>query len=484
MRKEKEIETKNMENLVSKVAKKLADDKKEAFETEENFEELDELDENEYGDRLAEQIGFDLFDYCEQLQKTKNDAVIYVIKRNGEMLTTRYHPCSWEMIQKAYGPGSYQVMAKSSITKKFLKSETRALAAVDETEFAFGRKPEVQHVNTTPQGPGFMEMFALMKDTEDKGKAEAREMAKEQAMSSNNMMQLVVTMMQTTNNQSQNMFIEMAKINATIADKLTESQSRMFEKMEDRFEKILENIGTKEKDKGMSVLELMKMSEDAQKKGFDMFDKIGKIAEIKAAERVAMLEENRPTGRSKDSSLVEKLIDNVLPTVTNAIAAGQRADQENARRALYSGTLPNAPQTFRPRPRTQTAQGTGSVEAKNTTGTQNGEHGRPLDGSNSEQNIVNSLGLPTMNTETVIISKERIEELISPEVGKSMLLADTPKVGAEKIRNMLRDNNITVKLFLDAFKKEDITNIVTKYSLPIEAVAWLEGVYADIEIAS
>lgn len=495
MAKSKENESKQMDKMADQVAKKVmaslstepsngnngagsfvAPDLNFAFADKDN-----ENTEEAYSEQLAETIGFDIFDFCDKVVK-QGDQIKYEIRKNGEMLATKVHPYSWERLQKDYGAGSYQVTARSMITRKYVKHETRPVANIDGSDTPFQRPEENQEPK--PQAPGFMEMFSLMNNVSEKSKAEAREMAREQASASNVMMQGFIAMMQNSSTQAQQMFLEMSKLNMNVAEKLTEVTNKMFEKMEDRFEKIVEKLGKNKGDDNLGVLQLMQLTENAQKKGFDMFDKISKIAEAKADEKLEMLEQNRDTkARGDKSSIVDRLVDNVLPTITNAISEQQKRDAQQRRFLPRSQQLnPSQAPRFEQRARVNPSP-TNPAPEKSQVQT-NSEHSGANSGKVSEPSNItmNEFGLPRMNVaEPVIPTKTSIEEWLVPVMGKCLLKLESTETGAKEIIKVLQENKIPVKLFLDVFKKEDATPIVEKYGLPKEAVVWFEGVYANIE---
>jgi len=478
MASKREKEVAQSGKLADEVAKRVISSMNEP--EVDNFDDLTPESETEYGEQLADTVGFDIFDYGDQRQK-QGDQVLYVIKKNGEMLTSRYHPYSWEKLQGEFGAGSYQIVAKSLITKKYLKSETRPVAEPQGTHFKFGNEEPKQQI---AQAPGFMEIFSLMNNASEKSRLEAREMSKDQAQNSNAMLQGFVTMMQTMSNQSQTMFMEMAKLNQNVAEKMTENTNKMFEKMDERFQKIIEKIGHK-KDDEFGAMALIKLTEDSQKKGFDMFDKISKLAEMKAEEKIQLLEENRPEKTGK-KSMVDTLIESVLPSVTQALQAAQPQAQrpQQPRRYLPQQPRPYAPQATGPGQRNQNPGNPTVGQVETAQGQASGENSRGASRNNNESGnaLKNQFGLPTMKVEPLEIkTKEAIEEILVPVMGASLLALDNIKAGADKIKNTLQENGIPVKLFIESFKKEDAVGLATKYSLPPEAATWFEGVYADIE---
>lgn len=460
--------------------------------------------EAEYSDNLIDAISFDIFDYCDGIVK-KGDQVKYEIRKNGELLTSKLHPCSWDKIQSDFGEGSYQVTARSMVTKKYIKHQTMVLADnPNGAKTTQQRQEETQQTAQQQQSqPSFMEILTLINNLDTKAKNEAREMAKEQATSSNAVVTSMLTLMQSNQQQSQNMFMEIAKLSTSMTEKLTETTNRMFEKMEDRFEKIVEKLSTKKEEKGMDAFQIIKMTEDAQRKGFDMFSKMNDLAEKKLEERLEIMEENKGSNtKSEKTSMLDRLIDNVVPTITSAINKQQQIDAQQRRLLPRQSQRPVQPQAAGHRQGTPNAPMQASTQAKVAQVPTSSTDVRPSNGQGLESAKAitqsNEFGLPTFTPkaavkevkveapviETPIIeipTKESIEKLLVPAMAKCLLKLDSVENGALEIKKVLQENNIPVKLFLDTFKKEDAATLPEKYSLPTEAAIWFEGVYANIE---
>lgn len=500
MAKEKVASAAKIEKLVDRQIKKIVEEKMkddcvaDSFGDEEGTSDDAAEVAAEQDAKLEEALGFDIFDYCDKRQEEKKDSIQYTIYKNGELLVTRHHPCSWEVIRKTYGPGSYQVKARSLVTKQYVKHQSQAISGDEEVQYKFGGgredAPPAQPVQ--PQiNP--MEMFRAMTDISEKSKSEAREMAKEQAGSMASIMTVFSTMMQSQAQQSQTMFMELAKMQMATAEKMSETTSRLFEKMDTRFEKLVEKLAEtpKKKEDSLSMFEVMKLMEDSQKKGYDQFSKISDLAEEKVEERMALIEETKGSGgRGEKTSMVEKLIEGVMPVLAKSMEASNNQIQNQARGVLpQPQQRPYHPQAARSGQRTFSTppQTGGQGAAAPYQANSNPMGGDRRNDINQTNVITNDLGLATVkfpDKKVEVLTKQTIEDFLVPTIATALLAAETPEAGKERIIKVLQEKNISVQLFLETFTKEDAKQIVEKYTLPQEAVAWFESVYANIEASA
>jgi len=471
-------------------------------------------DDNEVEDGEAI-AAFDIFDWCDETTK-KGHQIQYVIKRNGEMLTTKYHPYSWEQVQKEFRGGQYQVVAKSLTTKRYLKSETRTLSdpirGTENVDMEMNPKTVTLQA-PTPQGPNFMEMFTLMQSMSEKQRAESREVAKENAQISQQNMLAFVEMMKSSQTGSQQMFYEIAKMTQQVSEKLAESQRAMFEKMESRFEKILDKVSdpgrAKPEKSEFGLLDLLKMQQESQEKGFQLFNQLSQIAEQKASERLELIEELKGDGSQapvREKSMTDTLIETMLPTIAGAIASqGQvpaavgSLPQPPVRRSLPAAqgrAVTHAPRPAESRSTASVAQ-TQTVSKAKATPTQTASAvSRVGGGTVSGENAVkrNALGLPVAHVEAkpaaVVVEtsvaaptanlKDKYTELLVPVFAEHLLEQAQPDRAATAAIATLNQNGHTVEEFVQTVSKADLMGVVLTFGLPDEANPWFEEVYAHI----
>jgi hypothetical protein len=491
----------NLETLAEKAADQAIRRMKVTEPEEESFSHLAQLDTDDGIDHESEGekvMNFDIFDYCDDLVQSGKHQIKYEIKKNGEMLTHRHHPYSWEALQKEHKGGHYTVSAKSMTTKRFVKHETRSLAdpassqKLDDLETA---RPVIQQ--QAPQGPSFTELFTLLNTTRESERENAREQSRDSANANNASTLALVEMMKTTSAQSQTMMMEIAKMTAAMTEKLSDQQQKLVERMDAKFEKLVEKFSQAPQEKGMTALEIMALQSAAQEKGFAMFEKMARLAEAKTEERLAMIEDARDERDDRKDrgkkSLTDSLIESVLPTVASALAGqmGQQAKPQQQIRPQARGSLPRSqnsqrtPQALESRPRTP-ASANETATPKIVKGSEEKSvNGRRNSGTGSSVSPLKSnLGLPTANfgeVKTETVTKQGIEQILTPVFVTCLGEQKDPTLVAVELQAALTANGIDKPTFLRTISKEDMMTIVKGYHLPAEANPWFEEVYANLQ---
>jgi hypothetical protein len=495
-----------LENLANRAAERAAKRVRDE-DTDDSFQAVPQLNTESTVDHEAEGeavSGFDIFDFCDALQKSGKHQIKYDIKKNGEFLCARFHPYSWEQLQKDHKGGHYQVSAKSMTTKKFVKHETRSVTdpfgTVTDTGEAATTKIEA---TPAPQGPNFMEIFSLVNQAGEKARAEAREQAQLQSQTQAQTMTAMIQMMTSQQNQAQQMVLEIAKMTQAITEKMQASQAALVEKMEHRLERVLDKVATKE-EKGLTPFELMKMNQDAQDRGYKMYSNLAALAEAKADEKLDIIEElkeelkdARGSGGGK-KSMTDTVIESILPVIGTAMAQAQTAKAavptQQIRRAPFRG-----PQAIQQRARTQPRQnpvngaGTPTAQAQanaRQVATPSREASRASGGdvgtSVGTANNVNAFGLPSAGTVQAApvaphATRHQIEEILTPVFGQCLVERKEAPVAAEEVLGCLNAKGITRDAFLQSVSKADMMGIVKGYELPDEANPWFEEIYAYIQ---
>lgn len=511
---------------MAKGATRRRKSKEEKLNEAKDLVEATDLSEEAEGDlesvedsktELEEAIGFDIFEYGTEQQKL-GDQVKYIIKRNGEMLASRFHPFSWEKLQEEYGAGQYQIVARSIVKQRYLKSETRSVANPGngqgvQSEFAFGKPKRFyqdDRLDRTEEKPGFTEMWGLMNESSQNAKQEARELARSEKESSNTMLTSLITMIQNSQTNSQSLFLSMMKSNQEGLDRISENTNQMFRDMNDKFEKIVDKIGSRSQNKEeFGIFELMKLQNDSRDSGFEMFNKMQELAEAKAEEKAEILAGRESGEDKKEKSLTETVVEALLPAISTSL--GNKNAQIQAQPDAYQD--PNAhpmqrralPRTSAPTNALQNRPGTHEAQNVKTSAAKNAEvkeNSGEIGGSDRPGSIkINKLGLPggkiqekttaqdLSNKENAKVweedsERQAIEEILTPVIVDSMVNMRTPGEGANLLMQALAQHQITPKKFFAKIPKEYILEIVRKYDLPVEAISWLEEVYANLQIAA
>jgi hypothetical protein len=535
-----EISEARLDKIAARAAKKVQDEASARSKIldqgeEEVFDLTADQDLDAFNDAPPDEgeaaVAYDIFDDMEGRVK-KGHQIQYMLKRNGEMICVLYHPYSWEQIQRKYKGGQYQVIAKSLTTKRYIKSETRMLA--DPTGGAEGSgeaspqfsqaqiqaQIEAQVKAHTPQqqAPSFMEIFSVMNSMSEKSKQAEKEAAAASSNSTTRFMQAFMQMSQSQAQATQQMMLEIAKMTQTMSEKMSLTTQTMFEKMESRFEKIVDKITSQpKKEDGIGMLELLKLQQDSQDKGFKFATQLTQIAEAKAQEKVELIEEMEERfggkGSGEKKSMTDTLIETMLPTISNALlqskGAAQAAPQipQQQRRALPRAANPNQGQRVARQntalarsgnPQNQNqgnrqAQAQGSPQASKGGGAAHGQNAQATQSVVSDKFGLGSIAIAPepvkvpspeidhefdqTHFEGPTVDQDFIIAELAPVIGESLMNAVDPKTAAEACIEKLKVNNIGVKKLLELLSYDDMMKLVATYNLPPEANPWFSEVY-------
>jgi len=487
--------------------------------------------------RLKQALEYDIFDYCEKRSK-KGDQIQYEIRKDGVLHAHKYHPYTWEKLQKDYGRGQYQVKARSLLTKGYIKSETRLVGESlrdDDEEIKFDKEAAKQAPNQN--NLDFMQLLALMNSVSERSRAEAQETARAQAEANTALLQALIqkpqegmgtkelmvfmsTMMQANKKDDTPMMELMFKMMSTSQDtanrvseqtsrmieKMNENNARMFEKMNERFEKIMEDSKKDDGGDKLGYLEVMQMTESAQRKGFDLFSKMQELAESKADEKLELINALKGSGTKEEKkSMTETLIETLLPSITTAVAqsTGKAPAPLNPQPRRSLPPHVSRPQASGFRGGAGKAQNAASFEGKSRGLQAQGEASRKISESGDKGVLKTHGGLPSFEVtapqnseqnpvvrEAQVVQKPEvqvsglrahIEQLLTMVIGNSLLKGHSPEQGGEAILLELYRHKISVQNFLQAIDESYIMEIIEKFSLPAEVKPWFEGAYAHIQ---
>ena len=485
-----------------------------------------------FQDPVADDVAFDVFSDIGEERFKKGLITRYAVKKNGQHLATLEHPLSWDKVREKFGAGHYQVVAKDGLSGAYLKWQTQMLGELPQS---MEDDNEPQH---TPQnqdqgqtgGMSFFQIMQMMETKAENARREAREEARAQQIAQAEQTKAIfgtfaeLFKAKNTENQGQpNMQIEMMKMMQSMTEKLADNQREMFKEIN----KKIEDVSKKGKD-DLTLSDVLKLSQDQQAKGFDMYSKFYNLAEKIAEDKVESLEEARQSGSGggESDSLTTTLIKSLAPIL--AAAAAQQAGQQPVMTAAPQQALPPA---RRPQPQNRGLVRRGGTDGTAITPTPRGTvsqlsvrgrgpAARPVPKTapikkaevRTDSNVVSNngensgeiplsaeteSGLPTLNmaeveqktVETILIDpqvKARATELLPAFLGQLMLEGIEPKEAAERTVKHLSDNGIGRDLFLANIGLEDIIAVANQYSaqgvdLPQEAFVWLNDLYANIQ---
>ncbi len=499
--------------------KLMEEAEEEDFSFEDHDSEGNEVNQDEDDELLIDEsvkaAAFDIFDEGDRLTKA-GIPIRYWIKRNGSFICEKYPPYSFNELQKEFKGGQYHVVAKELSTNRIKKSQVMSLGDPLKSDDREERETFRHVPEPTPQAaqPSFMELFSLMnKMSEDKAR-EAREQASNKNSESNNFMMAFLEMnksasiqAQAQQAQTQAMMLEIAKMNQTVSEKLAESQAKMFEKMESRFEKIIEVVQAKDnhKEKPLDPMVLFKMMNDSKTEGFELFSKISELAQEKADEKIALMDDRGSASKEPRLSMTDRLIEGILPTIATALvtrtAAPEPQPVQTQRRVLPK---PQANGNVQPVARNTQAQNAASSQQQKAGNQGKGGVSRTASGGNTRVIAKNSSGLSkvdfgaqkaveTVKPEVVAPTEDEIKaktaafkafvtEKLAPTLGECLMNTVEPSIGAERCEETLKLSNISLNTFLKNVSNDDMLEIVETFGLPNEAKAWFNDLYANIKI--
>ena len=462
--------------------------------SDEVFEQFDHSNQTVFAQSASEsQIqpeAFDLFDYCDDLQ-AKGTLVQYTIKKNNVLIASSVnHPLTWDMIMKKYGEGLYQVLAKNVATKKFIKSQTQMLGAVDVENIK-----EEQESTQTQNNFGVMEMMTMLERKAQEARREAREeaqrMSELQEKQQTNMLSLITALVANKPQGPSQAEIQLQTMQmmTQMLDKLQTNTNSMIERLSSKIEKVAETA-TQKKDDGPSWADVMKMTVEAQNKGFDMWTKLEELAEKKAEERIELIEEYRGENEEKETkpeSATDSLIKTILPTVVSALA-GQGAGGGVNAQALQQQQINQRNQALRLQEARQKEalkreamkRQMSKVVAESVPTPPASASGLPKVSLFEEETTVKSPEFLESNP-----VKDRCMEILPPFLGQLMVESSQGNIdGNQAVTatiNYLAENGIERETFLDNVESQDLIRVAEGYNLPDEAKLWLNELYAGIE---
>lgn len=462
--------------------------------SEDLFESLDHSNQAVQQTAQAANEAFDLFDYCDELQ-SKGVIVQYTVKKNNVLIASAItHPYSWEKIQKQYGEGLYQVLAKNAATKQFIKSQTQMLGSVDVDNM----DKETEKTENQNQF-GVMEMMTLLERKAQEARREAREeaqrMAEIQEKQQNTMLTLVTALVSNkpAGPSAAETQLQTMQMMTQMMDKIQNNTNLMFERLSNRIEKIAEGATNKE---SFTALDIMKMTSDAQAKGFEMYNRMEEMAEKKAQEKIELIEEYKDEDsddkEDKKESATDSLIKTILPTIVTALSgsrlpqaqphpmqAQQNQQQLMARRNAEAQEIARRKEVLKRK--AEQAELNKVINEANTSPLTNIVSGLPKVDFEAETNLASNFSDEVVSDSV----KNKCLEILPPFLGQLMIEASggnvTNEQAAEATMNYLTEHGISRAEFIANVESQDLIDVANEYSLPEEAKVWLNELYGNIQ---
>lgn len=393
-------------------------------------EELEEEEERE----IESGIPTNIFDLCHNLIDTKGEVVSYEIQKNSQFVAKKPHPYSWEQVQKEFGAGHYRVIARSERTKQYLKQETKFVAepAAQEEKTSVAEAVRAAMPPTIDPFDNIAKMATLLKSLTPPPPPPVEDKSSAMMMT---FMQTMMQMNQQATASTQTMMMEMQKSNQTLIERLDRSQKETLDKLE---AKLAAGSG---KEKGLDAIALLKLVQDAEKRGQENYARLDELAEKRARQMNGNDEDKEP------ETMTDKLIKSVLPAVSSALS----------------------------QPRQVQAQPPQVVQRP------------PVRAVPPRRPVTNAIPMPKKT-----MSRQEALDLIMPPLGMKLLASDQVKDDREKVvqmqreaaiesRDILAAKNVTLNQLLKVVSRDDMLGIAKSVGLPDEAHTWLTEYYAHLQ---
>ncbi len=483
-----------------------------------DFDELDELeDEDELELETVDQIirrlkteqDIDIFqDVGEKL--ASNDMIVtYQIKKNGKFFTTKTHPYSWEELQREFCKqegARFSITAKNPDSGAYIKTQTQNVDKLPDNG-----QPNVE-ASSQERGMSTQELLALIQKQDEKAKREASEKSRSeretmitlmQAMkperqdnsdmirmiseqsnnSSNTIVALMTAMMQ---NKPQDNSGDMLKFMVELQNKQQERTERMIEKMSENTNKVLEQVmmvASHKEEPEFKTFDVMQMVDKARTEGFEQFNTMNQLAEMKAKERADMVGKRDPEG------ITETILKSLAPALASGIMAGR--GQQQAPLPQQRGSLPQTTNNRQVRPQQRTATGQGQrrpaqqTSQGGATRSTNGSGGQSRPSSfpsvtkkvvpaevhgiktgNKAQNT-SSLEQKAQSGKMVVDEghKELVLQVAVPIVMESYQATETVEQTVEKTVQAFLANGVQMERAMIDFTASDIEGLITHFGL-------------------
>lgn len=436
-------------------------------------------------ERVSREDEWDIFEDLGDALFMKGDKVKYSIKRNGEHIAMVEHPYSYEQLQEQFGGGSFQIICRSSLQKKFIKSQSRMIAApIKKLEVKSEAPPEKKESSE-------LSILALMQQMQEKSelerkrekeeaKIEAREREEKLKAEANTTTMLMMKMMEQQQAAQQQF---MTTLVTMMSGKREEP--REDKRMDKMFDLLLTSLLDK-KGKGESIdpIELMKLTQEAEEKGYRRAQEIREIAEEQAeilAARNSGKEEGEP---EEKESVTQTLLKSMAPLFATAMmpgAAPRQMPQQAVKRVAVNPHLP-----ARPAPKPLAAPKAPEA-AKPAAPTPTPVAAKPA----STKPITGFAGLPTRSAitkkpEETVNQKKLIEETVITEIGKDLQANFfsgnfQPEATADSSMKILEAKGITPQQLCSQYTLSDMMEVAKAKGLPERINQYLERFYAHCQ---
>lgn len=499
----KNVKTQDLEAIKANLKKEITDELERKREEEELSEELErestsiftnpgtEFIEDEAEDpmvlqeRQERENTFDIFESMEANYVRNGTSVSYLIKKDNAIIGEHVHPCTWITLQKKYGGGIYQVIARHALSKKYIKSQTQVVAELEKPKEVDEPIVQVQQLPPQSTGPDLTTMFTTMTGMfqqmlEMNEKTKQRE-EKEERSANTEISKAIFDSIKSQSTSNMTLFMEMMKINQEQTKSLAETMAKAMEKMDERFNKAIEKISEK-KDKSLDAIQLITLIKESENSGWSKAVEFLEMVEQKSSEK---------DGGEK-SSLTEKLLTAVLTGVMQkgaGLPSSSALPPQNYQPTALPqnsappkpSTAPHAPQHPRPA-HPGTAPKATTQAAKKGPGPAIVATSKPVEAQRQKEIIVDEEGDINALMNKASHDQKTIATIAVPKIGELLFNKKvSPRDAANIVLDDLKSQGFGADVVLKEFTFDFMWKVAKAIGVGSEQKPWLEEFYAGFE---
>ncbi len=273
-------------------------------------EALDELDEESFEndgsivDFGAAADSFDVFAEGFKRANEAGDSVRYHIKKNSQFLCVKDYPYSWEDLQREFGGGYYQIIAKRRSNGLILKQQSESIAEDPN---------KTERSNQAPQaGSENLSALAMVQQFQERAEERARSDSKSNESGLASVMQTVAQMQQKSTEMMMTMMMESSK----------QTQNLMMAMMANKEPKGIDPV--------VSLLTTL-LTKDTKPTGMAFEQVLKMLADKERDTRQAV---------EKQYETIEKKADALATMKAEAMTAGEGGEEESGLSGMMKGFLP------------------------------------------------------------------------------------------------------------------------------------------------
>lgn len=410
---------------------------------------------------------YDFFESCYNVAKNRNQFPRFYIKKDGQLLGSMNYPCSWEILQKTYGGGHYNIQARDAGTGRYIKSISELVAEPLSTEDDY---PSDFESSSSHSGTNTMELLAMMNRFQEQSESKVRESTMSQSNSFAAMLQTMMSSQQESSLQMQLMIMEMNKQSQTQA----QSQQQLLTTL---LTTMLTQKPSEAPKSDFNALTVLKMIQDAEKNAEtrtkSWFELIDRKAEALAEEKAASMK-----GESEgEESFTKSLVKGFIPVISQMVQAqGQAQPQASLQAQELEAHKLEQQQLMLQKARAEQQRQAVLSSAKPAKPSQAEPPAR------QELKNINTLKKETkdMSTTTDDKLRENIVNICQSDIAQGFILSRNARSVATHCVKKLEKANILRQDVIRVFKLDDFFALAERYGVLERAKPWITEFYETL----